>query len=167
MSEKAKITRDTVPEGFSLALALEDMLPVLLFGASTVLLGMRFHSFLFILGALVCFWAGAAKVIWKLILVLKKKNVWWLFMQMRIAMPAGFLLMLAALFIDGASLSRILSGLVSFPSVMFFGLGFIGMGLMGAFAKKLDSSDPRANKIEQGINTTAQLSILIGILLLK
>lgn len=166
MSERQKITKDTVPEGFSLALALEDALPVLLFGISTVLLGVRYKSVLFIFGALFCFWAGAAKVIWKLIVVKKKKNVWWLFMQMRTVMPAGFLLMLVSLFTDGASLSGILKGLVSFPSVIFFLLGAAGMALMGVFAKKLDAADPKANVLEQGINTGAQLCFLIGILLL-
>lgn len=166
MSGKQKITKDTVPEGFTLALALEDALPVLLFGVSTVLLGLRYKSVLFVFGALLCFWAGAAKVIWKLIVVRKKKNVWWLFMQMRLVMPAGFLLMLLSLFTDGASLSGILAGLCSFPSVIFFALGVLGMALMGVFAKKLDSADPRANKLEQGTNTAAQLCFFLGILLL-
>lgn len=36
MSRKNKITKDTVPEGFSVPLALTDMIPVVFFGLSAV-----------------------------------------------------------------------------------------------------------------------------------
>ena len=36
MSRKTKITKDTTPEGFSVPLALTDMIPVVFFGLSTV-----------------------------------------------------------------------------------------------------------------------------------
>ena len=81
MGKKPKMTRDTVPENFTLSLALVDALPVLLFGGSTVLIGLLFQSALFLLGAAACFWAGAAKVLWKIIVVTKKKNVWWLWRE--------------------------------------------------------------------------------------
>ena len=50
-----KMTKDTVPEDFTLSLALVDALPVLFFGASMILIGIMFASSLFILGAVLCF----------------------------------------------------------------------------------------------------------------
>lgn len=168
-SSKPKMAKDTVPEDFTLSLAIVDALPVLLFGGSTILIGMRFGSILFLIGAALCFWAGAAKVIWKIIVVTKKKNVWWLFLQMRIIMPIGFLLMLLAVGLHWKTISlpALFAAIVSLPSVIFFAVGVIGMVLMGAFAAKLDSADVRSNWIEQLTNTAAQASFFVGILLLQ
>lgn len=162
-----KMTKDIVPEGFTLSLALVDALPVLFFGGSMILVGILFESTLFSLGALLCLWAGAAKVIWKIIVVTRKKNVWWLFMQMRIVMPVGFTLMLLAVIIGWSKIDRVavLAAVVSFPSVIFFAVGILGMVLMGVFASKLDSSNVRANWIEQLTNGLAQAAIFIGMLL--
>lgn len=43
MSRKNKITKDTVPEGFSVPLALTDMIPVVFFGLSAVRIGSLFR----------------------------------------------------------------------------------------------------------------------------
>lgn len=168
MSDKPKITKDTVPEDFTLSLALVDALPVLFFGGSMILIALLFKSRLFLLGALLCFWAGAAKVLWKIIVVKKKKNSWWLFLQMRIVMPLGFALMLLSVILNRKTIrfAAVLAALTSFPSVIFFALGLVGMVLMGVFASRLDSSDLRSNWIEQLTNTAAQAAIFIGILLL-
>ena len=166
--KKQKMTRDTIPEDFTLSLALIDALPVLFFGGSIILIGLMFRKVLFLIGALLCFWAGAAKVIWKIIVVTKKKNIWWLFMQMRIVMPVGFLLMLLSVILNlkAIKLSVILTAVTSMPSVVFFAIGIVGMVLMGIFASKLDSSDVRSNWIEQITNALAQGSIFVGILFL-
>ena len=164
MSNKQKMTKDTVPENFTLSLAIIDALPVLFFGGSIILLGLLFRKPLFLIGAILCFWAGAAKVMWKIIAAERKKNIWWLFMQMRIVMPAGFLLILLNL--KTIKLSVILSAVTSMPSVIFFAVGIAGMVLMGIFAAKLDSSDIRSNWIEQITNTVAQAAIFVGILFL-
>ena len=168
MSNKPKMTKDTVPENFTLSLAIIDALPVLFFGGSILLIGLLFGSPLFLIGAALCFWAGAAKVLWKILVVTKKKNIWWMFLQMRIAMPVGFLLMiLAVILIRGTiDLSAVFSAVVSLPSVIFFAAGAIGMVLMGVFAVKLDSADVRSNWIEQLTNTIAQAAIFTGILFL-
>lgn len=162
-----KMTKDTVPENFTLSLALVDALPVLFFGGSMILIGSLFGSVLFMVGAVLCFWAGAAKVLWKVIVVIRKKNVWWLFMQMRIVMPAGFAMMLLAVILNRSfiTLPAVFAAIVSFPSVIFFAIGVIGMVLMGVFASKLDSSDVRSNWIEQLTNGAAQAAIFVGILL--
>ena len=167
-NENKKMTKDTVPEDFTLSLAIVDALPVLFFGGSMILTGLLFKSSLFLIGALLCFWAGAAKVLWKIIVVTKKKNVWWLFLQMRIVMPAGFVLMILSVILNlkRINLSAILTDVTSLPSAVFFLIGVIGMILMGIFASKLDSSDVRSNWIEQLTNAVAQASIFVGILLL-
>ena len=168
MSSKQKMTKDTVPSDFTLSLAIIDALPVLFFGGSIILVGLMFRKALFLIGAILCFWAGAAKVIWKIIVVTKKKNIWWMFMQMRIVMPVGFLLMLISLLLKlkAIKLPVILSAVTSMPSVVFFAIGIAGMVLMGVFAAKLDSSDVRSNWIEQLTNTAAQAAIFVGILFL-
>ncbi len=168
MADKMKMTKDVVPDNFTLPLAIVDALPVLFFGGSMILIGLLFKSILFLVGALLCFWAGAAKVVWKIIVVARKKNVWWLFMQMRIVMPIGFALMLLSVILNlkAIHLPAVLAAVTSLPSVIFFAIGVIGMILMGVFASKLDSSDVRSNWIEQLTNAVAQASVLVGILLL-
>ena len=168
MSDKPKITKDTVPEDFTLSLALVDALPVLFFGGSMILTALLFKSRLFLTGALLCFWTGAAKVLWKIVVVKKKKNIWWLFLQMRIVMPIGFALMLLSVILNRKAIrfAAVLTAVTSFPSVIFFALGILGMVLMGVFASRLDSSDLRSNWIEQLTNTAAQAAIFAGILLL-
>ena len=162
------MNKATIPENFTLLLALVDALPVLFFGGSMILTGLLFGRPLFLLGAALCLWAGAAKVLWKIIVVRKKKNVWWMFLQMRIAMPVGFVLMVLSVIMNlrTIKLPAVYSAVISFPSILFFGIGIIGMLLMGIFAAKLDSADVHSNWIEQITNVIAQAAIFAGILLL-
>lgn len=168
MSKKPKMTRDIVPEGFTLTLALVDALPVLFFCATMLAVGRLFASSLFLAGALLCFAAGAAKVLWKVIVVLQKKNIWFLFLQMRILMPIGFVLMLISLAVNRSqiSLAGMGAAVVRMPSCIFFALGILGMVLMVVFAVKLDSSDVKANWIEQLTNGIAQAAFFVGVMLL-
>lgn len=168
MSSKAKMTRDIVPEGFTLSLALVDALPVLFFCASMIVIGGFFSSPLFLIGALLCFFAGAAKVLWKVIVVLRKKNIWFLFLQMRILMPIGFVLMMISLIVNRSEISfaRMAAAFMRMPSLIFFIIGILGMVLMMAFSMKLDSSDVKANWIEQLTNGIAQAAFFAGLLLL-
>ena len=62
MINKPKMTKDTIPENFTLSLALVDALPVLFFGGSMILIGLLFGNPLFLIGATLCFWAGAANL---------------------------------------------------------------------------------------------------------
>lgn len=163
---KNKINKDTVPEDFTLGLVLVDALPVLFFGASMILLGVMFSSVLFMMGAIACFYAGACKVLWKLIVVLRKKNIWWMFMQMRIVMPLGFLCMPVSLIVNRSRVNgaAMWAGITSLPSLIFFILGIAGMGLMFFFAFNLDSIDVKSNWIEQLTNGIAQCAFFLGIL---
>ena len=76
------------------------------------------------------------------------------------------LLLLAALIAGRAKLcsAAILAGICGFPACVFFALGALGMVCMCVFARRLDSSDPRANWLEQGVNALAQICIYIGLL---
>ena len=165
--KKQKMTKDVVPEGFTLSLALTDAIPVLFFGASMVVVSFLFSSRLFLFGALLCLVAGAAKVLWKIIVVLRQKNIWLLFIQMRILMPIGMLIMIAAVILKKSSVdfSGILSSALSFPPVIFLGAGVLGMILMTVFAFTLDSSSAKANFTEQLTNGIAQVCFFTGLLL--
>ena len=127
-----KITKRTIPAGFSVSLALVDLIPVVCFGLSAVRVGSLFSSTLFMVGAGICLTSGVVRVLWKLIAAVSQKNIWSMFVQMRILMPVGFLVMLAALIVDRGNLSgaAIFAGLTDFPACVFFGLGVLGMVLM-------------------------------------
>ena len=71
-----KMTKDTVPEGFSVVMALVDLIPVVFFGLSTVRVGRLFQSALFVTGALICLLSGVVKVLWKLIAAVSRRNIW-------------------------------------------------------------------------------------------
>jgi len=164
-----KMTKDTFPRDFSLGLALVDAIPVLFFGATVVISGAIFKSPLFIFGAVISFASGAVKVLWKIIAALKKKNIWWMFLQMRIAMPIGFVIMIIG-FVSAfgrIDFSWLLKTVISLPYVVFFAFGFIGMILMCIFAFTLDSSKPRSNWTEQITNGISQAMFFIGVLLIK
>lgn len=165
--KKNRMTKDTILEGFSVKLALVDLIPVVFFGLFAVRVGSLFHSALFIAGAALCLVSGIVKVLWKGIVAVSRRNVWPLFVQMRVAMPVGFALLLAAVIAGRARLSgaAILAGVTGFPACIFFGLGVLGMALMTVFAFRLDSGDPRSNWLEQGVNGLAQLCFFIGLCL--
>lgn len=167
-NKKPKMTKDIVPEGFTLSLALVDALPVLFFCASMMVISRLFSGRLFLVGAVLCFLAGAAKVLWKVIVVLRKKNIWFLFLQMRILMPIGFGLMLISLIANRSAISLAAMGaaFTRMPSLIFFLIGVLGMALMMVFAVRLDSSDAKTNWIEQLTNGISQAAFFVGLLLL-
>lgn len=167
--KKQKMTKDIIPDDFTLSLAIVDAIPVLFFCASITVVGILFKSILFVIGAAMTLFAGAVKVIWKIIVVQKRKNIWWMFLQMRILMPIGMLLMLLSVIINHSriNMSTLFTDVTSMPSLVFFIVGLIGMILMTIFMFKLDSSDVKSNWIEQITNGIAQVSIFIGILFLN
>ena len=153
-------------EQFTLSLALVDALPVLFF-AGTVVLGMKLRSALFFAGAVVCLFAGAGKVLWKLILALGGKDVRLLGAQLRYLMPLGFALMLVgAVASDRAVLGQLLHAAVRLPSALFFAGTVVGLAGMILCARRFDRRDVRGNWIEQGINAAAQGCALLGVLFL-
>ena len=155
-------------EGFTLSLALVDALPVLLFGGSSILIGLIFRSPLFIVGACLVFLGGFLKVMWKIVLATAKKDIPFLNKQMKYTMLTGFLLILVSLIVNiqRISLPAMGAALTSLPSCIFFLLFVCGMVTMGVLAKKLDSSVAKNNWIEQCVNACAQLCLFLGLLFL-
>lgn len=154
-------------EGFTLALALVDAIPVLSFGISMVIIAGRFDSLLFMVGAALSVLAGCCKVTWKLILGIWGKDVKWLnkpFLPMQIT---GFGCILGSLL---ANLGKIhwvgvLAMVVSFPSILFFAAWIVLMGFMGWYRKhKFQRNDAKSNWTAQIVNAVGQSCLLLGIL---
>ena len=154
-------------EKFTVPLALMDALPVLFFGAAAILLGWKLKSALFFVGAVVCLLAGTGKVLWKLILALRNRDIGILGAQLRFLMPVGFALMIfGAACAERTQVRSLLHAAVRLPSAVFFAAGIIGVAGMILCARKFDRHDVRGNWIEQIINGAAQGCFMIGILLL-
>lgn len=166
MKSKNTLYKDSVPEGFTLSMALMDSLPVLFFGASMLTICTMFQSLLFLIGALLVLAGGLGKVLWKLIIALHHKNVWFLNRQMRYVMPVGGILIVLSLFADHdqISLTGMWHAFVSMPALIFFLTGIAGIVTMIYFAGHLDSGDAKSNWYEQGTNAIAQLSLFLGLL---
>ena len=154
-------------EHFSLKLAVTDSLPILFFAIAALTLGMKLHSPAFFAGAVICIAAGTGKVLWKLILALKGKDVSLLGAQLRFLMPAGFILIITgAVTSDQNVARRLLRSALHMPSIIFFIIALIGLIGMILCAAKYDRHDVRGNWIEQIINSLAQCCVMIGVLLL-
>ena len=154
-------------EGFTLALARVDAIPVLSFGISMVIIASRFDSPLFMIGAALSVLAGCCKVAWKLVLGILKKDLRWLNKPFVPMQATGFLLMLVsfALGFGKINWAGVAAALIRFPSVLFF-LAWIGlMGFMGWFRKnKFKNEDAKSNWTAQIINAVGQTCLLLGIL---
>ena len=87
-------------EGFTIALALVDAIPVLSFGLSMVILASRFQSPLFMIGAILSVLGGCCKVAWKLVLGIWKKDLRWLNKPFVPMMAGGFLLLLVSVLLN-------------------------------------------------------------------
>lgn len=160
-------TSSAVPEGFSLALAIADCLPVLFFSISSAILASRFDSTLFRVGIALVIIAGAFKAGWKFAIALLHKDLPFLSRQMRFVMPAGFLLVLVSLMVDHNewSFGAVAGHMVHMPSLIFFLCGAAGLVMMTWLARSQDRRNAKANWIEQIVNSISQFCIMIGILL--
>ena len=154
-------------EGFTLALALVDAIPVLSFGVSMGIIAARFDSPLFMVGAGLSILAGCCKVAWKLILGIAKKDVPWLNKPFVPMQAAGFLLMLVSFILGFRWIDwpGVLAAVTGIPSILFF-LAWVGlMGFMGWYRKnKFKNDDARSNWTAQIINAVGQTCLLLGIL---
>ncbi|WP_029230774.1 hypothetical protein [Butyrivibrio sp. VCB2006] len=161
------MNKDIVPEHFTLELALFDMVPVILFGVASLILWNSVGGVVLFLGAVICFVSGMLKVLWKIIVVLKKKNVWPLFLQMRIGMPIGFAFLIIGLIIAGVkgNLSAFAAGLLHPLPMIFLVLTVIAMTGMIYCGRKLNSADVKANWIEQICNTVGQGSFMMMVIM--
>lgn len=155
----------SVPEGFTLGLALFDAVPVVLFALAAITLGRRLQSPAFVAGAVLAFCGGAGKVAWKLVIALAHRNLPWLSKQMRVLMPAGFAAMVAGAIMSAGALVDVLRGMVRLPSLAFALLWIACMVAMGHFARHRKQDDARSNWMEQGVNTAGQAALLVALLL--
>ena len=155
-------------EGFTLALALVDAIPVLSFGISMVIIASRFGSPIFMIGAALSVLAGCCKVAWKLVLGIAKKDIKWLnkpFLPMQIT-AFGFILGSLLTNLGRIHWAGVLGAVTSFPSIVFFVLWIFCMFGMGWYRKhKFQRNDARSNWTAQIINALGQTSLLLGILL--
>jgi len=164
--KRSKITKDMVPEGFTLSLAIVDAIPVLLFAVAIIILGVKAaFSPLILLGGFLIFLGGAIKVLWKVIVATKQKNVYWMYKQMGPVIGIGFLLLIIGCIVSRSALKAAFAG-IGVASIVLFALWFVCMCLMGVFASKLDSSDPKSNWIEQCTNGVCELCLCLALALL-
>jgi hypothetical protein len=128
MSSRGDRQGDSVPEGFTLSMALMDCLPVAFFGVGAGVLATRFDSALFRVGVVLVVLAGVLKVSWKLVLALARRDVRFLNRQMRYLMPVGFVLAVIALVVDRAKWSpaAVLAHVTAMPSLLFLVAGTCG-----------------------------------------
>lgn len=152
----------------SVGMALMDALPVLCFCGTIACLTRIWKSPLFLIGGILCIAAGFGKVVWKGILAVTKRNIDIWNRQFRYLMSGGFALILLSLVIDNQKidLALVWKYVTWFPGNLCFLAGSLGMVLMGVLAGKLDASSKKANWIEQSVNLVAQLSILLGVVLI-
>jgi hypothetical protein len=167
MSSRGDGQGDSVPEGFTLSMALMDCVPVAFFCVGAGVLAARFDSTLFRVGVVLVVLAGVLKVGWKLVLALARRDVRFLNRQMRYLMPVGFGLAVVALVVDRAKWSpvAVLAHVTAMPSLLFLVVGLAGMFLMAWFASHFDGRDAKANWKEQAVNAISQLCIMLAIVL--
>lgn len=167
MSSRGAGQGDSVPEGFTLSMALLDCPPVAFFCVGAGYLALRFGSTLFRVGIALVVLAGTLKVCWKLVLALARRDVRFLNRQLRYLMPVGFALALVSLVVDSTKWTpaSVLAHVTAMPSLLFLVAGLAGMILMGWFAHHLDGRDAKANWRGQMVNTVSQLYIMLTIVL--
>ena len=154
-------------EGFTVALALVDAIPVLSFGISMVIIASKFGSPLFMVGAGLSVLAGCCKVAWKLVLGISKKDLRWLNKPFVPMQAAGFLLMLLSFILGFGRINwaAVGSGIISMPNILFFIAWISLMGFMGWFRKnKFSNDDAKSNWTAQVVNAIGQTCLLLGIL---
>ena len=152
---------------YTLGLVLFDNIPVILFLISGLVIHGHFDSKLFLVSIVAMFIGGTSKVIWKLLVVIKKTDVALLTKAFRILMFGGFAAMILSVIlrINQGVLTSLIHGLTSMSSMLMFIIGIARMCVMGYLGKHMDTS-ARSNWIEEAVNTVSQLAILIGLLLL-
>ena len=153
-------------EGFTVALALVDAVPVLAFAAGMGIVAARFGSPLFWIGAALCILAGCCKVAWKLILGIWKKDLRWLNKPFVPMQAAGFLLMIGAILLNIRKISwgAVLTAVTGIPSILFFIAWAALMGFMGWYRKnRFRNDDARSNWTAQLANAAGQICLLLGV----
>ncbi len=150
---------------YTLGLALVDLIPVLLFLMSGLIMYSMYGSPFLFAGVIACFTGGLCKAVWKIIIVIRKKDCTALTRAFHILMPAGFALMILSVIAGGSeAFAGLRRSLTMMPAAVLFAAGFALMCLMGYLGAHLDGS-ARSNWIEELVNTLAQLAVLAGVII--
>ena len=166
---KHTITEYDVPQNYTMSLALFDAVPVILFAAASLLLWQMSGNRLILLGGLISFVSGMIKVLWKIIVVCEKKNIWWMFVQMRKGMPLGMTLLLIGFIVACLSgkLSAYAASFLRPLPLICLTVSVCALVAMIVCSAKLDPKEARANWIEESCNTLAQGAFLLAVLFTK
>lgn len=148
---------------FTLALALVDAIPVVLFGISMLIVAGRLRNIMFIIGASIITLAGCCKVMWKLMLAIWEKNIQWLNHYFVPCQIIGFLLAAVGLVAGFATIRW--QVLFEFPRILFCSAWLVGLCTMGWYRKKRFDNSVSANWTAQIINSIAQAALLIAVVL--
>ena len=148
---------------FTPAMAVIDMIPVLLFCASTVVMVGRTGNVLVTVGGILVILAGMMKAVWKLICTFSKKDIPLLSKQLRVFMPIGFVTLLIGLIQKSMTLGgqTVILRLLQWPAVLFLLLMMILLLLLGFLAVKGDRDIAIVTWIEEIVNIAAQASFLL------
>lgn len=148
---------------FTPAMAVIDMIPVLLFFASTVVMVGRTGNVLVTVGGILVILAGMMKAVWKLICTFSKKDIPLLSKQLRVFMPIGFVALLIGLIQKSMTLGgqTVILRLLQLPAVLFLLLMMILVLLLGFLAVKGDRDIAIVTWIEEIVNIAAQASFLL------
>lgn len=176
IQNKAENTVDE-HEGFTVGLALVDALPVIFFSCSlivivTALAGTSVTFWIVLIGALMIALAGLCKVAWKMCLGLGIGDIKILNKIFVPFMATGFMVALfGAIFGTIKHVIKwnvVLKSVITIPAIIFFILGFVGMGVMSFLRKSTDresfNKDAKKNWIAQFVNGFAQGMMFLGIL---
>ena len=137
----------------------------MLFCLSSIVLGRRITSPLFVVGSVVAFAGGAGKVAWKALLALARRDVPILARQMRYVMPLGFALMVAGAVMRLDALAGVLASLVRPPAVLALAAWAACMVAMSYMAVHNRQDVARDNWVEEVVNTVGQAALLLALLL--
>ena len=149
---------------YTFGLALLDTVPVLLFLGSGLIMYSMYGRPLLLAGVLASFAGGMSKAVWKMIVVIRKKDLPGLTKAFHILLPAGFALMILSVAAGGrAAFSGLWRSLTMMPAAIMFAAGFALLCLMGYLGAHMDGS-ARSNWIEELVNTSAQLAVLAGVI---
>lgn len=163
--EERGVQPDDAWEGFTFALAALDAVPVALFCLSSIVLGRRIASSLFVAGSVIAFAGGVGKVAWKALLALAHRGVPILARQMRYVMPLGFALMVAGAVMRLGALAGVLASLVRPPAVVALAAWAACMVAMSYMAVHNRQDVARDNWVEEVVNAVGQAALLLALLL--
>ena len=175
VAEETAAEKPEVQEDFTVGLALLDAVPVVLFAASGIIIGMAASSPIVIAGAVLMVIGGMCKVIWKLLQGLKIGNYPVLNKAFVPCMASGFMSLVAGIVVAFVQkklvVKTVLKSLGSFPSILFFGIAGGAMGMMGKVksAQSRDdfNKDAKKNWLAEIVNSVAQLALFLALLFAK